>query len=307
MSFFFLKTRLPKTQLLAFALLILLTGCNSAKPCIEPVYGSGIQSNLIIPQETPTPPPTIEVKNPPITHPPLIAPPVPPQKAPEIQLAEDTIAKMENVRPKFNRLTATSSMDIDSPELEQSVTALSRYDTAKGLYTSYRATALNFEGARSLVTRDSFFVYNRIEKELTYGSISFANRFLPVSGTIEQIMAILTGTIVPESGFNWEAYQNGDEILVRTPDLRQQYTVDAKTYRIRTAEIRNVKNELTEKIVYSEPAAFGNIVIPRRVEMTQPLAKRTVKIYHRNFEFNPEPMSFDLNVDRKKAKLVLIR
>ncbi|HRR09160.1 MAG TPA: DUF4292 domain-containing protein [Rhodothermales bacterium] len=294
------------TPFLAF---IIFTGCKSAQPCIEPVYGAGTQSAWIKPSEpTSTPIENVAIVNPPITTPPQIEPPtLPPQKSAEAQLAEEIIARMEMARPRLHRLTATSSMEIDSPELEQSVTAQSRYDFGKGLYTSYRATAINFEGARSLVTRDSFFVYNRIEKELIYGPITLANRFLPVSGTIEQIMAILTGSVVPENGFSWEAFQNGGQILLRTTDLRQQFTVDARSYRVSKIELRNSKNELTEQIIYHEPTTFGSLLIPRRVEMFQPFAKRTVKIYHRNFDLNPESLSFDLNIDRKKVKLIQVR
>ncbi|MBL7979460.1 MAG: DUF4292 domain-containing protein [Bacteroidetes Order II. Incertae sedis bacterium] len=293
------------TPFLAF---ILLTGCKSAKPCIEPVYGAGTQSTWVKPSEPKPPIENVAIVDPPVTPPLPVGPATPPpQKSAEAQLAEETIARMEMARPKLNRLTATSSMDIDSPELEQSLTAHSRYESGKGLYTSYRATAINFEGARSLVTRDSFFVYNRIEKELTYGPISLANRFLPVSGTIEQIMAILTGSVVPENGFSWEAFQSGGQIVLRTTDLRQQFTVDARSYRVSKIELRNSKNELTEQILYHEPTTFGTLLIPRRVEMIQPLAKRTVKIYHRNFDLNPESLSFDLNIDRKKVKLMPVR
>lgn len=297
--------------MLGFLTLTYATGCQSAKPCIEPIYGAGVVSVQppVKPQEPVKPiEPPVVVNPTPVPEKPPIQEMKPPAKPQDVALAEETIARMKNALPAFRVLASTSSMEIDMPSLEQSVTAKTNMEKAHAIYTSYRATALNIEGARSLVTQDSFYVYNRLEKELIYGPLNLAGTFMPISGTVDEIIAVITGTMIPDAKQVWHAAPKSDQIMTLTNDARTvYYEVDRQSWRVTHFEVRNSSGQATETVTFAEPEQFEGMWFPRRVEMQQPSAQRYVKIYHRSFTRDAESATYDLNVDRKKVALRLIR
>lgn len=279
---------------LFLGLAFLATGCRSAKPCVE----------LVQPVQAPSPV-SEAPKNPPIETPVLPVTPVIdlPTKAPAVALAEEVMAKLKSTQPSFTRFEVSSGMNIEMPELDQNVTGHSKMDLNLGLYTSYRATGLNIEAARSLVRNDSFFVYNRIEKELILGPIRAADRFMPISGDLKQVFAILTGAMLPDESQIWYATATDTQYLLRNKENTIRYVVDRGLMRVVGFEVLDDAGQVSENIQFSEPDDFEGYQIPRRIQIEQPAKQRKVAIYHQRFNLNPDELTFNLNVDRSRVKL----
>ena len=100
-------------------------------------------------------------------------------------------------------LQGKANLSIRTPELKGNVTARLKHRRSDSLYMSVTAT-LGIEAARMLVTPDSFFVYDRINKKLNYGSMDYASTFLPPLLTGDDVFLNLLGLLQPESDIDWQ-------------------------------------------------------------------------------------------------------
>jgi hypothetical protein len=262
--------------------------------------------------EVPTKTIDVPVQVPQTVEPPVVIkePPVnitPPSKPADQQLADEIIAKLIANKPVMSSFEATTSMNIDAPELQEDVNVISRMKAHVALVASIRPSALNVEVVKSLVTPDSFFVYNKLEKKFIYGSVALSQSYLPISGTLDELFDILTGAMIPSDKEQWSATkkEDGNYELVN-PNRRQIYTVNAAMEHVIHFDVKDAQNELVQSINFAEFDDFDGKTLPRSIILIQPLESRTVSMYHRRIATNPAELNLDFNVSRKNLKIIKV-
>lgn len=142
---------------------------------------------------------------------------------------------------------------------------------------------------RALVTADSVFVANQLQRQFVLGPLSAADAVVPGASEDGRIVRAALGLLVPEAGVAWSlAAQDGLYRLTgRLPGGAgsRTYTVDASVWRV----VRVVEfGPDGRQAGVQEVEAFDTVdgaVLPRRVRLEG--AGTTIELEHRRLVVNP--------------------
>lgn len=201
-------------------------------------------------------------------------------------------------------LKAKTSLTIRTPEQSASLSADLNQRRSDSLYMSL-SPGLGIEAARVLITPDSFYVYDRIRKKLTYGSLTYAADFLPASLTGEDVFLTLLGFNAPDEGVDWEVTADSALYLLRDPSGRYHYTIDPTVWRVVRYEERRHGGDIVETRTFSDFDLIGGLFLPRRINLERPLDDTRIMIYYRDLTLNATDLTFDLRVS-DSAERVLV-
>lgn len=202
-------------------------------------------------------------------------------------------------------LRLRSGMTVRSPEQSGSFSAELRYRRADSLYMTI-SPGFGIEAARLLVTPDSFYLYNRIERSLTLGSVSDAERVLPLPVDSAAVLPNLVGMLQPDPDIAWERTTSGELYLLTAPDGRQRYFIDPTLWRVVRYELRDDVGTLIEDRTFREFDRIGGLVVPRRIVFRRPQENASATLTIRDLAFNRSDLSFALNV-RDDVRRIPIR
>lgn len=197
----------------------------------------------------------------------------------------------------FVSLESQSRMRFETPDEHRSVNLEIKYRRDDTLLVSARVI-LGIEAIRSLVTSDSFYVYNRLSKTLYHGPVDLAYRLLPTPGPLDEMFESITGTIEVNQTADWQVSNDSSYYYLSTRDLTRSLTVDPRTWRVVQSETRTSSGTLVERRTFSDFDSFGGYIVPRRIEVDRPLAGERFQVYHRSVRVNPESLSFRFDVGR---------
>lgn len=197
--------------------------------------------------------------------------------------------------------SANARVSMRSPANSGSFSARVEHRRSDSLYMSIRVT-LGIEAARTLVTPDSFFVYDRIHKQLIYGSLDYTAGLLPEPFASDDLFPSLLGLIVPEAEVPWRVEADSAFYYLHDPANERTYAVDPALWRVVRYEERTPSGMILEERVYSDFDLFHDLYLPRRVVYNRPLDDASASIYYRSLSLNPGEQAFDLrlgdNVER---------
>lgn len=188
---------------------------------------------------------------------------------------------------------AKASLTVNSPDQRGSFSAQISHRRDDSLYMTL-SPGLGIEAARILVTPDSFYVYNRIEKQLTYGAVRDAQAVLPAALTVDDLFANLTGTLVPSLNREWNV--EADSSYYHLTSGLRSYVVDPTTWRVVRYVKRSPSGEVVEERRFSEFDRFGSLYLPRRIIFRRPADDTNAVLYYRDLTLNPKRLQFDLRV-----------
>lgn len=211
---------------------------------------------------------------------------------------------VEKATQPLTSFASKSRMRFKTPEESRSVNLEIKYRRADTLLVSARVT-LGIEAFRSLITPDSFFVYDRLNKKLYHGPASEAYLLLPTPGPLDEMFESITGTIEVDANADWQVSHDSSYYYLVTGDLTKSVTVDPRLWRVIESEARTSSGDLIERRTYSDFDLFSGYVIPRRVEVDRPLAGERFQVYHRSFSVNPRPLTFDFDVGRVDENILV--
>lgn len=191
---------------------------------------------------------------------------------------------------------AEAQLSIDAPERSGRFGSTVRHRRGDSLFLSI-SPGLGIEAARALVTPDSFFVYDRINNELTYGALADAPRSqLPAPLMQGQTFENFLGILTPEAATDWTVTADSARYVLTDPEGRRTITVDPALWRVTRYEERATDGALVEERVFSDFDRFGALYLPRRVVLRRPGDEATASIYYRELTLNPGGLSFGLGV-----------
>jgi hypothetical protein len=199
---------------------------------------------------------------------------------------------------------ARASLALHTPEQSGSATARMEHRRSDSLYMSLTGM-LGIEGARVLVTPDSFFVYDRLKKQLNYGSLSFASAFLPAPLTGDDVFRNLLGLIYPDPRESWRLETDSAYYHLYDATGQFHYIVDPTVWRVIRYEERSPEGDLVESRTFTEYDVFDNVYLPRRIILQRPVDDTSISIYYRNLSLNPPQLSFALRVGDSVERVLI--
>jgi len=217
-------------------------------------------------------------------------------------------AIVQQVRLAFpdtvSALKATASLSIHSPEMSGTVTARIEHRRNDSLFMSLTA-ALGIEAARILITPDSFFVYDRLKKQLNYGSLDFAATVLPAPLAGDDVYRNLLGLLTLDESVDWQLEADPRYYHLRDRSGRYHYVVDPTLWRVVRYEERTAAGDLLEARTFTEHDVFDGLYLPRRIILQRPLDDTNVSMYYRTLTLTPPTLSFALNVGDSVERVLI--
>lgn len=212
----------------------------------------------------------------------------------QIVLATDTLSGY----------TADARLVVDAPQRSGQFSAKVHQRRSDSLFMSL-SPGFGVEAARMLVTPDSFFVYDRINQKLSYGSVEAAQQYVPLPVSSEDIFENMLGILAPDPSRSWQVEADDEHYYLTDASGRHRYTVDPTHWRVIRYEERTADGELVETREFSEFTTFGNVYIPRRLTLRRPLDEASASLYYQKLTLNPETLSFNLEVGRNVERIPL--
>lgn len=212
-----------------------------------------------------------------------------------IRLAADTLSAY----------AAKAKLAVESPQQRGQFSATIRQQRNDSLYMSI-SPGLGIEAARMLVTPDSFFVYNRIEKQLTFGSISEAQQRIPFLLTTEDVFENFLGLLAPDPSVRWQVEYDDQYYYLHDPARRRSYTIDPARWRVLEYTKHADSGALVEQRTFSDFTTVEGVALPKRVRLRRPTDQTSATITYREMELNPGPLSFDLRVKNNVTRIPLL-
>lgn len=201
--------------------------------------------------------------------------------------------------------TAEGRLAVDAPQRSGQFNAEVRQRRNDSLYMSI-SPGFGVEAARMLVTPDSFFVYDRINQQLTYGTVELAQRHLPLPLTSEEVFENMLGILAPDPSVSWQIEADDRYYYLTDAAGQRRYTIDPNRWRVIRYEERTPGGTLIEAREFSEFDTFGDVTLPRRLTLRRPLDEASASLFYQNLTLNPKNLSFELGVGRDVPRVPLL-
>lgn len=227
-----------------------------------------------------------------------------PDAFPSHTLAQIQQQLRASIPDTLHSLTGKANLSLRTPELSGSVTARMAHRRGDTLYMSLTAT-LGIEAARMLITPDSFFVYDRINKKLNYGSMEYASLVMPAAFTSDDVFPNLLGMLLPEPDVAWSLEADTAYYHLRTPDGLRHFIIDPTVWRVVRFEERSLGGTLIEARTFTEYDRFDGVFAPRRIILQRPLDDTNVSMYYRELTFNPPALSLTMEVGDSVERVLI--
>ena len=205
-----------------------------------------------------------------------------------IRLSSDTLTSFR----------ADARLLLESPEQSGRFSAEIRDRRGDSLYMSISLSGLGIkvEGARALVTPDSFFLYDRRDNALLYGSLDEAADQLPPVLTGDDVFLNLLGIVAPEPDVAWQLEADSAYYYLRDAEGLRSYQIDPAVWRVARYEERTPDGTLVEERVFSRFGEFDGVLLPRSVVLRRPQDASSAALFYNDITLNPPSLSFDLRV-----------
>lgn len=198
---------------------------------------------------------------------------------------------------QLSTMQAETSMSVRTPARSGSFQTSIMHRRSDSLLATI-SPGLGIEAVRALVTADSFYVHNRIDKDLTYGALNSLSRLVPFEVTSDTLYPSLLGLIGPAyQSSNWTLENTSTHYIIRSQDNRRIFTIDPTYWRVVRYEERNGAGELLEERTFSEFWDKEGILLPRRITVRRPKDDTAISIYYRKLTLNEDLPAFAFSVN----------
>lgn len=200
---------------------------------------------------------------------------------------------------------AKAQITVESPQESGRYSATIRQRRNDSLYVSV-SPGFGIEAARMLVTPDSFFVYDRIHKQLAYGALADAQSQIPFLLTTQNIFENLLGFPIPEQRTTWQVEADDAHYYLHDPKTRRTFTIDPTIWRVVHYEQRTSSGELLEERVFSDYGKVEGVYVPGHIKVQRPQDDTFAALSYRELELNPGSLSFNLRVNDEVTRVPLL-
>lgn len=208
--------------------------------------------------------------------------------------ADDILDRLPAYPAAMSRLFAESRIALSSPEERGRFSAKISYLHPESLFV--RVTfPLGIEGARVLVTPDTAWVYDRIEKVVWTGSPDRVAAVLPGAVAGLRLVEMATGFERIDPDIAWNVRTDSTLYILTSPDETTRYTVDPARWRIVAVRLQDEAGSTLEQRWYSDFAQVGEVVVPRRMALSRPPEDLRISMALQRLELSPSMLTFRLD------------
>lgn len=217
---------------------------------------------------------------------------------------------LDDIRTQLNALTvpveayiAESSLSVKTPARSGTFNADISHRKNDSLLITI--SMLGIQGVKTLVTPDSFYVHDRINKELTIGGIDKLQRILPLPVTSETLYSSMLGLLEPEADNALELSADARYYTLSIPDENKKFMIDPAFWRVVRYEERAGDGSLVEERTFSEFDDIEGVYLPRRLTFRRPGDDMSASIYYRDININPRKISFNFEVGSSVQRIII--
>ncbi|MEM6289254.1 MAG: DUF4292 domain-containing protein [Bacteroidota bacterium] len=198
----------------------------------------------------------------------------------------DILAAVEASVASVGSVAADGDLDIEGNGGSQSATFSLRARLADSLTVVVRGP-LGIEGGRGLVTPDSFYAADRINRQFLLGPVEAADRYVPGAGSSERMARAVLGLLVPEADVDWSlsAVDGAYRLVGRLGAGAREYTIDPGLWRVVRVREFDAEGRSTGTQTAEAFDTIDGVVLPRRVRLDG--GGTSVELEHRRLVVNP--------------------
>lgn len=206
----------------------------------------------------------------------------------------DIRANIAAAHDTLDRYEATARLTVQSPERSGSFNAHVRQRRADSLLMSFNLFGI--EGARMLMTPDSFFVYDKRKGQVMVGSVQQAEQVLPVPVSGDRVFENMLGLLQPESATTWSVEADSTLYFLTDPSGRTRVTVDPRRWRVIRYARESADGTLVEERLFHRFESVDGVQIPKRILFRRPADGMMAELRYKDVDLTPGDLSFDLGV-----------
>jgi outer membrane lipoprotein-sorting protein len=210
--------------------------------------------------------------------------------------ASEIRANIAASQDTLQRYEAKARVTVKSPQRSGSFNANVRQRRADSLLMSFNLFGI--EGARMLMTPDSFFVYDKRKQQVMVGSIRQAEQVLPVPVSGDRVFENMLGLIQPESAVDWEVSADSTLYFLTDPSTRTQVTVDPRRWRVIRYARKSADGTVVEERLFHGFTRVDGVEIPQRILFRRPADDMMAELRYKEIDLTPGSLSFDLGAGR---------
>ena len=217
---------------------------------------------------------------------------------------------LQDIQSSLNALTvpvdayiAESSLSVKTPARSGNFNASISHRKNDSLLITI--SMLGIQGVKTLVTPDSFYVHDRINKELMIGGIQSLKKVLPLPVTSETLYSSMLGLLAPEDEGQLDLTADKRYYTISIADQNKKFMIDPAFWRVVRYEERADDGSLIEERTFSEFDDVEGVYLPRRLTFRRPGDDMSASIYYRDININPRKISFDFNVNPSVERIII--
>ena len=217
--------------------------------------------------------------------------------------ADDIVLAMEASVARVQSYRAESRLEADRGGRTTDLTASVRARLSDSLVAIIRGP-LGIEGARALVTPDSFYAIDRLNGRFYFGGVDAAERYVPGAGERGRLARVLLGLETPVAGPDWSVRPTNGVYVLVSPGGGETWTVDPRFWRATSVTETSADGRRLSR-TYADFGTVDGVVFPRRVVLASPSDTARLTLEHRVVTMNPDDLrlSFSPPADLDRVRL----
>lgn len=224
---------------------------------------------------------------------------------PEKQQLIAGLLPLWNSRINYNTFTGKAKVHLETPNDKRDFTATIRMEKDKKIWVSVVALGV-FEAARALITPDSIFVVDRLNKQAIVRSFSDAGKLLPVAVDFSTLQGLLIGDALHASAdmpTDATSFGGGISLDIHTNDYQQQLTYNKADSSIRQQQLRVGANGTASTLLLMQ---YGNYSVvedrrfssERKINVQDSTGQTHIEMQFNRVEFDKE-LEFPFSIPSK--------
>jgi len=214
----------------------------------------------------------------------VAAPPVSDQAK---AVPDEILAQLNALKAKdlpFNTLALKGKANLNVNGDENNVTMLIRIQKDQKIWVSITAIA-GIEVARAVITPDSLFLLNRLQKTYTKKPFTYVNDFTNKQINFGLLQAILAGNTIPDFMIEKSdlAQENGVWVLSGNADDLAYRVLFNTLLKVTETTLNDAKSAQALKVVYGNYTPIKNALFPSNLKINSMSGDKTINI---ELEFN---------------------
>ncbi|MCS6819770.1 MAG: DUF4292 domain-containing protein [Chitinophagales bacterium] len=219
--------------------------------------------------------------------------------APDITIqADSSLRKLKSFNLEFDYLSMRCKTSLEEGEQKQEFTANFRMKKDSALWVSITGT-MGIEAARIMITKDSFFLINKLSKSYITQPLADASALVPMNISVSGLQQLFVGVPVflPEAEVRSFQADTFEIIRVQNAAVMQTISVDQKNYTVKEILLADRTQRQDVRINFEKHIPIGEKWLPlyRKIIINRGAQKMQLELETIKYSLN-EKLSFPFEI-----------